>query len=87
MPTTTTTAPSRLKGTPLPNLRAARVDRGFSIRRLEEESTKNGGKRVHRRTISDIELGYHGASPTTLKRLADVLEVSPAYLRGEEKTS
>lgn len=69
------------RGVPLPTLRAARIMEGISQRNLAE---KIGGSQ---RTIHELETQIRGAYPTTIRRLAEALRVTPADLIHEETTT
>lgn len=66
------------RGMPLPTLKAVRIMKGLSQKTLAE---KIGGSQ---RTISELENQYRGAYPTTIRRLAEALEVAPAELIREK---
>ncbi len=72
------------RGIPLPGLRRARENAGLSLRDVEARTVADGGQKVWRSTINEIERGNRGAYPKTAKRLADVLKVEVEDLRGGE---
>lgn len=68
----------RRQGLPLPGLREARAKRGRTLTELAEES------KVARSAIAAIEQGHRNARPSTMRKLAETLDVSVEYLAGVE---
>jgi transcriptional regulator with XRE-family HTH domain len=78
------TSEVRGKGIFLPELRTVRQEAGLSVRALEQRTKEDGGRIVYRSTISDLELLQRGSYPRTAARLAEVLGVSVAVLKGTD---
>lgn len=64
------------------NLKRVRERKGLSLRELEELTENQGGKRVYRSTINELENLERGAHGRTVRKLAEALGVSTEELVG-----
>lgn len=75
-------ARARPRGIMLTNLKRVRERKGLSLRELEELTENQGGKRVYRSTINELENLERGAHGRTVRKLAEALGVSTEDLVG-----
>ena len=72
----------RPRGIILTNLKRVRERKGLSLRELEELTENQGGKRVYRSTINELENLERGAHGRTVRKLSEALGVSTEDLVG-----